>query len=138
MEKKITNYDKGQEMKAIRHLVEMDGYFAEYFKCDLEKMIENIKNDYPIEMDTKIANTIEYFQKRGDDLVIKHTNEIIDLVDTLLCVHEETGNARLYERAVEKIGRVNVIKRKHVIGLKITCNEIDFLLKNVSLNALQQ
>ena len=55
------------------------------------------------------------------------------MCDTMLCVHEQTGNERLYERAVEKLGQKNVIARKHTMGLRITCNEIDFLLKSVSL-----
>ncbi|MDR1881775.1 MAG: hypothetical protein LBR26_03215 [Prevotella sp.] len=120
---------KEKEINALKALVKMDGYFAEYFKGDLETMINNINNDFPIEMGIKCTNTIEYFQKRGDDLAVKHANEIIDLVDTLLCVHEETGDERLYERAVEKLGMKNVIARKRIFGLTITNAEIDFLLK---------
>jgi hypothetical protein len=54
----------------------------------------------------------------------------LDLIDTFLCAHEETGNQRLYERAVEKIGQKNVIARKRILGLKITGDEIDFLINN--------
>lgn len=120
---------KEKEIKALKALIEMDGYFAEYFKGDLEKMCENIKNDFPIEMGTRINNTVEYMQQRNDETVKKHTLEILDLCDTLLVVHAETGNERLYERAVEKLGQKNVIARKRIIGLDVTGQEIDFLLK---------
>jgi|GEM_PF-631015 len=124
---------KEKEINALKALVKMDGYFAEYFKGDLEVMIKNINNDFPIEMGIKSTNTIEYFQKRNDEMVEKHVLEILDLCDTLLCIHEETGNERLYERAIEKLGRKNVIARKRILGLAVTSDEIDFLLKNVSL-----
>ena len=121
---------KEKEINALKALVEMDGYFAEYFKGDIDTMIMNIKNDHPIDLGMKFNDTIEYFQKRNDETVEKHALEILDLCDTLLCVCEETGNERLYERAVEKLGRKNVIARKRIIGLNITNSEIDFLLKH--------
>lgn len=124
---------KEKEINAIKTLIGMDGYFAEYFKGDLDIMLENIKNDHPIELGMKFNDTIEYLQQRNDETVKKHTIEILDLCDTLLCVHEETGNERLYERAVEKIGQKNVIARKRILGLNITNPEIDFLITNVSL-----
>jgi hypothetical protein len=121
---------KEKEINALKALVEMDGYFAEYFKGDIEKMCENIKSDFPIEMGTKINNTVEYMQQRNDETVKKHALEILDLCDTLLCVHSgKSDNERLYERAVEKLGQKNVIARKRIIGLDVTCQEIDFLLK---------
>lgn len=47
---------KEKEINALKVLIGMDGYFAEYFKNDLEKMCENIKNDFPIEVGTKSIN----------------------------------------------------------------------------------
>ena len=48
-------YSKEAEIKAIQKLIEMGGYFADSFGSDLEKMSENIKNDFPIELDTRIT-----------------------------------------------------------------------------------
>jgi hypothetical protein len=121
---------KEQEISAIRALVGMDGYFAEFFGGDLEKMCENIRNDFPIELNTKINGAAEYLQQRNDETVKKHALEILDLVDTFLCVYDETGDKRLYERAVEKIGMRNVIARKRALGLRVTGDEVDFLLNN--------
>lgn len=122
---------KEKEIGALKALVEMDGYFAEYFKGDLEKMCENIKNDFPIELGTKISNTAEYLQQRNDEATKRHALEILDLCDTLLCAHAETGYGRLYDRAVEKIGLKSVIARKRTIGLDVTGEEVDYLLKHV-------
>jgi hypothetical protein len=79
---------KEKEISALKALTGMDGYFAEYFKGDLEKMCENIKNDFPIEMGTKINNTVEYMQQRNDEAVKKHALEILDMCDTMLYASE--------------------------------------------------
>jgi hypothetical protein len=128
--KKIMKTTKEKEIRAIRDLIEMDGYFAERFKGDQEKMIENIQKDFPIELGTNFNASAECQQAINDKLMEEHANEIADLVDTLLCVHEKTGNERLYEHAIEKLGMRNVIARKHILGLKITSVEIGFLLHN--------
>lgn len=48
-----------KEIAAIKALVEMNGYFADYFKNDLDTMAENIKNDFPIEYGTSFNNAAE-------------------------------------------------------------------------------
>ena len=102
---------KEQEISALKALVKMDGYFAEYFGSDLDQMVQNIRNDHPIELNTQFNAKAENLQELHNEATAKHKEEIIDLCDTLLCVHAETGNARLYERAVEKLGQKNVIAR---------------------------
>lgn len=96
--------NKEQEIKALTELVEMGGYFSDLFKDDLETMIGNIKNDFPIELGAKFNLTEEQRQRSERELKKKHRDEIIDLCDTLLCINAETGNERAYERAVDKLG----------------------------------
>ncbi len=43
---------KEKEIKLLEELVAGDNYFAEYFKKDLEQMVSNIRNDFPIEHGT--------------------------------------------------------------------------------------
>jgi len=124
---------KEKEIAAIKSLVEMDGYFAEYFKRDLDKMVENIRNDHPIELCTQFNAMYEDLQMRHNETIVKHKDEIIDLCDTLLCIHDETGNVRLYERAVEKLGQNFVIVRKRVLGLNLSNKEIDYLIVQLNL-----
>ena len=126
---------KADEIKALKALVEMDGYFAEYFKKDLDKMIENIKNDHPIEMGTQFNASAEYFQSRCDELVKKHALEILELCDTLLFVHKDIGDTRLYEHAEAKIGKRNVITRKRFLGINVTNEEVDYLIQALELKS---
>ena len=76
--------NKEQEIKALTELVEMGGYFSDLFKDDLETMIGNIKNDFPIELGAKFNLTEEQRQRSERELKKKHRDEIIDLCDTLL------------------------------------------------------
>jgi glutathionylspermidine synthase len=124
---------KEKEINTLKALVAMGGYFAEYFGRDLDTMVGNIKNDFPIEVGTQFNAVAERAKERANGLDKKHAEEIFGLCSTMLCVHAETGNARLYECAVEKIGRKNVIACKRSLGLDVTGEEVDFLLKNVSL-----
>lgn len=124
---------KEQEIKALTELVEMDGYFSDHFKGDLETMIGNIKNDFPIELGAKFNLTEEQRQRSERELKKKHRDEIIDLCDTLLCINAETGNERAYERVVDKLGLDFVIARKRQIGLELTNKEIDYLVGLLNL-----
>jgi hypothetical protein len=124
---------KEKEIAAIKSLIAMDGYFGEFFKKDFDKMVENIKNDHPIELHTKFNAMYEDLLVTHNNTIAKHKNEIIDLCDTLLCVHEETGNERLYERAVEKLGQNFVIARKRVMGLELSNKEIDYLIAQLNM-----
>jgi hypothetical protein len=125
-------YSKEAEIKAIEKLIEMGGYFAECFGCDLEKMSENIKNDFPIELDTQIMTQIEHRKQLYNNKVNEYTHRIADICDTMLCAYEETGNRQLYDRAVQELGRKNVITRKRILGLKITDDEIDYILSQLN------
>ncbi len=122
---------KEQEIKALTKLVEMNGYFAEYFKKDLDVMVDNIKKDFPIELGANFNLTREQQEQRERELKKDFHKEIIDLCDTLLCVNAETGNERAYERAVQKLGRRSVISRKRQLGLDITGEEIDYLISKL-------
>lgn len=56
---------KEQEIKALTKLVEMNGYFAEYFKKDLDVMVDNIKKDFPIELGANFNLTREQQEQRA-------------------------------------------------------------------------
>lgn len=119
---------KEHEIKALTELVKMNGYFADYFRGDLETMIGNIKNDFPIELGANFHFTEEQKKQSDREMRAAYKDEILDLCDTLLCVHADTGDERLYERAVQKLGLNAVIARKRQIGLELTNKEIDYLV----------
>lgn len=119
---------KEQEIKAIQALIEMNGYFAEFFKKDSDQMIENIKSDFPIEYDTHFHHGVDEEKQKNKELKKQHEDKVDDLCGTLLCAYEETKNERLYEKALEELGIDNLIKLKRCMGLSLTSKEIDYLV----------
>ena len=45
---------KQEEINLLEKLVGGNGYFSEYFGKDLDQMVSNIRNDFPIDMGTSI------------------------------------------------------------------------------------
>lgn len=119
---------KAQEIEAIKALIGMDGYFADFFKRDLGQMIENIKNDFPIEFDTCFNNAAAAEVQKSKELKKQHKEKVNDLCSTLLCVYAETGSEQLYERALQELGINNLIKLKKTLGLSLNNKETDYLI----------
>ena len=114
-------YSKEKEIKAIRALKEMDGYFTlQYTAEDVDKMCENIKNDIPLAVGTSLDKKIGDLEEQIDEL---HR--------TMIRAHE-TGDFRpLYDTVVKGFGMTKVIKFKRNAGYALSENEIDFLIENV-------
>jgi hypothetical protein len=121
-----------QEIKALKALVELNGYLADHFGKDLEKMIGNIRNDFPIETGTKFNDRAEALEERIRDDAQSCREIIAEMCGTMLVSHEKTGDALLYDQACEKLGMKELIALKRSLGLHVTESEIDYLLKKVS------
>lgn len=120
--------DKAKEIKLLTQLVELGGYFADKFQADLEQMVQNIKNDYPIEFDTNFNAATANLESEIKNLQKSHKEKVYSLCETLLCV-QENGNEdnRLKERAVQEIGLHEVVKLKRVIGLEWDHQDKEYL-----------
>lgn len=127
--------DKEKEIKLLQELCEMGGYFAEYFKADLETMVYNITNDFPIEMDTAFHKAAEVKDHEIKTLKKNHTLKVESLCETLLCVHEngnEDGRAK--ERAVQELGLHRVVQIKRQIGLEWDAEDKNYITKMLETN----
>lgn len=47
--------DKETEINHLRALQHGDTYFAQFFKNDVDQMVQNIQNDFPIEFGCKFC-----------------------------------------------------------------------------------
>lgn len=142
---------KAEEIKRLEELGFSDTYFNQYFKADIETMVRNIQNDFPIEMEcswqietgkqiAKNKKNMEgaalaletakvVFKESLENLVAGEETKRRSLLETMLVESKEYGD-RLYERVVEEIGKMETIRLKRLLGLEITGDEIDFLLLN--------
>ena len=121
--------EKKQEIEILQSL-KGDTYFAQFFGgLDIDIMCENIKNDYPIELNCAFNKKAEIAEKEKRDMrshfnekIENMTRSIIDACDGYL---EEGVNDIL----VHEVGKLFIIKHKRSKGYSLTDKEIDYLIE---------
>jgi uncharacterized small protein (DUF1192 family) len=129
MEKKV--FTKQDEIKALRALVEMDGYFADAFGEDIETIVSNIKNDFAFEASTKLDTRIGSLTDEIRELKAGHAKKISDICEDLLYVYAQTDDDRLYDIVLRQLGRKGLIMKKRTMGIALNEKEIDYLISNI-------
>jgi hypothetical protein len=124
-------FSKQDEIKAIKALVEMDGYFADAFGEDLETIIDNINKDYAFEASTKLDCTITKLKENERELKQIHANEIAGICDDLLYIYTKTGDEQLYDIVLDRLGQKGMILRKRAMGIALSEKEIDYMISNI-------
>jgi hypothetical protein len=129
MEEKV--FTKQDEIKALRALVKMGGYFADAFGDDIELIVDNINKDFAFEASTRLDVTISELRERERELQFEHANEISDICGDLLCIYAKTGANRLYDIAVDKLGQRGVILKKRAMGIALSEKEIEWMILQI-------
>ncbi len=118
---------KLEEIKILQSL-KGDTYFAQEFGSDIDKMCENIKNDYPIELGCQYAAKSEVLQEQlkaqqaaSKDRLLSFAHDIIYNMDD--CDDE------LYDTVKGYVGIDEIIKFKHSQNMELNDKEIDYLVK---------
>jgi hypothetical protein len=122
---------KELEIKTLTSLCDADGYFAEYFKRDLDQMTANIRNDFPIETATKFYSEAE----AKDELIAvaktegKEKKE--DLCRFMLLMADQLDDRDLDERVEQELGKAAKIKMQRGLGLQLSQEDIDYLISRL-------
>lgn len=119
--------DKQQEIKILQSLKGAT-YFNQFFSDeDIDRMCENISNDFPIEYDTLFNKKAESLQKTLNEVKKKQTefNELIAhrLID--VCVDD---TALFDSILIDLTSRLSIIKYKRERGYSLSGEEIDYLI----------
>lgn len=114
---------KQDEIKILKGLASQDTYFAQFFGEDIEKMCENIANDFPIEMGTEFNAKSEVLQRTLKEQHEADKEQKRELAAFLLETDDIQGTA------VRLAGKLGVIKIKRDLGLKLNAEEIDYLIE---------
>lgn len=123
--------DKETEIKHIRALSEGNTYFSEFFsKEDVNQMVQNIKNDFPIELhctfNEKFATykrLAEETAKNCDDAKFKMAVDIYKALDD--CIPEE-----LQQAILGFLGSpLRVIEAKAAADVPPTKEEVEYLIR---------
>ena len=120
----------------IKHLMALmgngcgDTYFNQFFSiCDIEQMIQNIKDDFAIEMGCSFAKKAEELEKKLRKEQKAHDQDMLDFVAELLVTEAQGGNP--LKVAMKKIGTDNTIKIKRINKIPLSEEEIDYLVSKL-------
>ena len=107
-----------------------DTYFNQFFsKDDIEQMMENIKNDFAIEMGCSFVKKAEVLEKKLQEEQKAHDQDMLDFVEDILVTDYRGGNS--LNVATEKIGMDNTIKIKHKNKIALSEEELDYLVSKL-------
>lgn len=120
----------------IKHLIALmgkgcgDTYFNQFFSiCDIERMIQNIKDDFAIEMGCSFVKKAEVLEKKLHEEQKAHDQDMLDFVEDILVTEYRGGNS--LNVATEKIGMDNTIKIKRKNKIPLSEEELDYLVSKL-------
>lgn len=125
---------KSREISMFQSLMYSKGYLYEFFKDDVEQIISNINNDFPIDLNCsfKSAESVKEIEKDLKKKYRKDEDErVTSLCELLLIENEKQPNQALYQRVINEIGMMNLIKLKRKIGLPLVDSEIDYMIEKI-------
>ena len=124
------------KQEEIEHLMALmgkgcgDTYFNQFFSiCDIEQMIQNIKDDFAIEMGCSFTKKAEELEKKLHEEQKAHDQYMLDFVEDLLVTEARGGNS--LNVAMTKIGMDNTIKIKRKNKIPLSEEEIDYLVSKI-------
>lgn len=124
------------KQQEIMHLMALmgdkrgDTYFNQFFsKDDIEQMMENIKNDFAIEMGCSFVKKAEVLEKKLQEKQKAHDQDMLDFVEDILVTEYRGGNS--LDVATEKIGMDNTIKIKRKNKIALSEEELDYLVSKL-------
>lgn len=124
------------KQEEIKHLMALmgdkrgDTYFNQFFsKDDIEQMMENIKDDFAIEMGCSFAKKAEELEKKLHEEQKAHDQDMLDFVEEMLVTEAQGGNS--LNVAMKKIGMDNTIKIKRKNKIPLSEEEIDYLVSKL-------
>lgn len=124
------------KQEEIKHLMALmgkgcgDTYFNQFFSiCDIKQMIQNIKDDFAIEMGCSFVKKAEVLEKKLLEEQKAHDQDMLDFVEDILVTEYRGGNS--LDVATEKIGMDNTIKIKRKNKIPFSEEEIDYLVSKL-------
>lgn len=124
------------KQEEIKHLMALmgdkrgDTYFNQFFsKDDIEQMMENIKDDFAIEMGCSFTEKAKELEKKLHEEQKAHDQDMLDFVAELLVTEAQGGNP--LKVVMKKIGTDNTIKIKRINKIPLSDEEIDYLVSKL-------
>jgi hypothetical protein len=124
------------KQEEIKHLMALmgdkrgDTYFNQFFSStDIEQMIQNIHDDFAIEMGCSFTKKAEELEKKLHEEQKAHDQDMLDFVEDMLITEAQGGNS--LNVAMKKIGMDNTIKIKRKNKIALSEEELDYLVSKL-------
>jgi hypothetical protein len=124
------------KQEEIKHLMALmgdkrgDTYFNQFFSStDIEQMIQNIHDDFAIEMGCSFTKKAEELEKKLHEEQKAHDQDMLDFVEDMLVTEAQGGNS--LNVAMKKIGMDNTIKIKRKNKIALSEEELDYLVSKL-------
>lgn len=124
------------KQEEIKHLMALmgdkrgDTYFNQFFSStDIEQMIQNIHDDFAIEMGCSFTKKAEELEKKLHEEQKAHDQDMLDFVEDMLITEALGGNS--LNVAMKKIGMDNTIKIKRKNKIALSEEELDYLVSKL-------
>ena len=126
----MTKEEEINHLMALKGCKRGDTYFNQFFSSDdIEQMIQNIHDDFAIEMGCSFAKKAEVLEKKLHEEQKAHDQDMLDFVAELLVTEAKGGNP--LKVAMKKIGTDNTIKIKRINKIPLSEKEIDYLVSKL-------
>lgn len=126
----MTKQEEIMHLMALKGNKRGDTYFNQFFsKDDIEQMMENIKDDFAIEMSCSFTEKAKELEKKLHEEQKAHDQDMLDFVAELLVTEAQGGNP--LKVAMKKIGTDNTIKIKRINKIPLSDEEIDYLVSKL-------
>lgn len=131
--------EKAKEIELLKSL-KSDSYLADEFGAEtIDKMCENIKNDFPVMLGTTYMKSIEdkeaALNKKVDklesdieDLAADYQNQKREFAEKVLVAHHKGNLEAVIE---QEFDYAFIIKTKRANGIALTDDEIDWMVNKL-------
>lgn len=123
--------DKETEIKHLKALADGDTYFAQFFsKSDVERMVYNIKNDFPIELDCAFVAKSDALEKALKKSKENADQEKFDIAVAFLRYIDCDELEPFYKMLKDICGSpLRIIEAKTAAGIAATREEVEYLIR---------
>lgn len=121
---------KEQEIRTILSL-KGDTYFAEKFGEDIDKMCENIHNDFPIETGCNFMSKENALRKSLENQKAEQEEKLLSFAQDIILSVNTCTSLSVTDVVNQYIGKDEVIKFKHSSGIQLSDNELDYLVSKL-------
>lgn len=117
-----------EEIKILQSL-KGDTYFSQYFgSVDIDTMCENIKNDFPIELNCHFNKKSEVLEKELVTQRESSKKKLVSFANNIITSMYSNEGADIYKVVENCIGKDAIIKFKFQQKIELNYEEIEYLV----------